>query len=98
MRATLEVDPEKRPWNKGHAVYIAVMKEHANLPREAFDIKWVNMEVRVSVRMVGPGGTMVPTAIATFTIGQTWVLNLDNFRRLALGVDIGAIQSFLGDV
>ena len=43
VRATLELDPLKRPWNE------ALMKEHANVSREAFDIRWVDTGLRVSI-------------------------------------------------
>ena len=39
VRATPELDQVKRPWNKAQAIFIGVMKEHANVAREAFDIK-----------------------------------------------------------
>ena len=72
----------------------SVMREHAGLPRNAFDIKWVNTGVRVSVKMASLGGTMVPTPIATFTIGATWVLDPEEYRLFAPGVDVGVIQTF----
>ena len=75
VRATLELDPEKRPWKKAQAIFIGAMREHAGLPRATFDIRWVNTGLRVSVNMSSPGcATVVPTPIASFTIGTSWVL------------------------
>ena len=31
IRATLEVDPVKRPWNKASAIFFTIMKEHDKL-------------------------------------------------------------------
>ena len=38
VRADLELDRVKRPWNKAQAIFTGVIKEHANVSREAFDI------------------------------------------------------------
>ena len=35
-RASLELDPVERPWNKAQAVFIGVMREYAQLTRETF--------------------------------------------------------------
>ena len=51
VRATLELDPEERPWNKAQAIFVCKMREHANHPRDTFDIKWVNKGLCVSVSM-----------------------------------------------
>ena len=67
IRATLELGPIKRPWNKAQAIFIGVMKEHANVSREAFDIRWVDTGLRVSV--AAPSGRpALPIALASFTI------------------------------
>ena len=60
IRATLELDPIKRPWKEAQAIFIGVMKEHANVPREAFDIWWVDTLLRVSA---------IPIALVSFTTG-----------------------------
>ena len=52
VRATLELDPLKGPWNKAQAIFFGVMTQYANLPREAFDIRWVVIGLRVSVAIV----------------------------------------------
>ena len=49
VRNTLELDPVKRPWNKAQAIFIGVMREYAKLPRESFQIRWVDSGLRVSV-------------------------------------------------
>ena len=49
IRATLELYPIKRLWNKAQAIFFGVMKEHANVSREAFDIRWVGTGLRASV-------------------------------------------------
>ena len=54
VRATFELDLEKRSWDKAQAIFICAMREHANLPRYTFDIRWVNTGVRVSVSMTSP--------------------------------------------
>ena len=68
MRATLELDREKRPSNKAQAIFIDAMREHAGLPRYTFDIRWVDTGLHVSVPSPS-GATAVPTPIASFTIG-----------------------------
>ena len=74
VRATLDLDPIQRPWNKAQAIFIGVMKEHANVLREAFDIRWVDTGLRVSV--AAPTGRLaLPIALASFTIGANWALN-----------------------
>ena len=80
ITATLELDPIKRPWNKAQAIFIGVMKEHANVPREAFDIRWVDKGLRVSVTLP-PGRPALP-ALASFTIGANWALIFDRFGSL----------------
>ena len=57
IRATLEVDPIKRPWQKATAIFFATMKGYANLGAETFDVKWVTMGVRVEVNCT-PGGVL----------------------------------------
>ena len=47
------------------------MRDHAELPCDNFDIRWVDMGLRVSV--TAPiGRTTLPTAHDSFTIGTTW--------------------------
>ena len=41
VRATLEIFPERIPWNKVQAVFFCAVREIAGLPRETFDIRWV---------------------------------------------------------
>ena len=81
VRATLELDPVKRPWNRAQAI----LTEHANVPREAFDIRWVDTGLRVSV--TPPPARPALSALASFTTGANWALNFDRFRELALQVD-----------
>ena len=47
--ATHEMDPVKRPWKKTQAIFLGVMRDNAKLPRETFDIRWVDSGLRVSV-------------------------------------------------
>ena len=43
----LELDPVRRPWNKAQAIFLGVMRDHAKLPRETFDIRSVDSGLRV---------------------------------------------------
>ena len=97
VRATLELDPIKKPWNKAQAIFIGVVREYSELPRETFDNRWVDSGLRVSVSAPG-GSTMIPIPIASFTIDTTWELNREKFRSFAPHVDVEAIQTFLSDV
>ena len=65
----------KRPWNKAQAIFLGVMKEYANLPREGFDIRCVDTGLRVSVA-APPGRTTLRIALASFTIGANWALKV----------------------
>ena len=96
IRASLELDPMKRPWNKAQATFIGVMKEHANASREAFDIRWVDTGLPVSVTPP-PGRLALPIALASFAIGAKWDLNFDRLRELAPHLDPEVVQSFLLD-
>ena len=58
-RATLEIAPDKRPWNKAQAFFPGVMCESAALPRETFHIKWVSKGIRVSVNSAPCGALPV---------------------------------------
>ena len=49
VRAALELDPIKRPWNKAQAIFIGEMTEYANQSRDAFDTNWVDSALPVSV-------------------------------------------------
>ena len=62
------------------------MKEHANVPREDFDIRWVDTGLRVSVTPP-PGRLALPIALASFTLGANWALNFDRCRELAPQMD-----------
>ena len=89
VRATIELDPVTRPWNKAQAISIGVMKEYANLPREAFDIMWVDS-------VAAPlGRTALPIARASFTVGATWVLNFEKNREFEPQVDLDVLQTLL---
>ena len=77
-------------------MFSGVMWEYAKLPRETFDIKWVDSGLRVSVT-AWIGRTALPTPLASFTIGTTWELNLERFRSFAPHVDVEAIQTLLLD-
>ena len=68
IRATLELDPVKRPWDKAQTIFIGVMKDHANVSRWAFDIRCVE---RVSVA-AKPGRPALPIALASFTTSANW--------------------------
>ena len=39
VRATLELDPVKRPWNEAQVIFPVVIWEYAKLPRETLDIR-----------------------------------------------------------
>ena len=54
MRATLDIAPDKRLWDKAQAVFPCAMREIAVLPRETFDIVWVPTGIRVSVDSAPP--------------------------------------------
>ena len=86
MSATLELVPVKRPWNKAQGIFIGVMTEYAKLPRGTCDIRWVHPGLRVSVA-APRGSSLLPTPIASFTIGTTWGLNREKFQTFALHVD-----------
>ena len=61
-RATLEIDPVKRPWNKASAMFFTIMKEHAELDRDMFTVRWVTLGLRVDVNCAQTGlmVSMVP--------------------------------------
>ena len=82
MRATLELDPVKRPWDKAQAIFIGVMREFAQLPQDSFDIRWVDSGRRVSVA-APRGSSVIPTPIASFSIGTTWKLDREKFQNFA---------------
>ena len=44
IRATLEIDLVKRPWNKASAIFFTIMKEHAKLDGDMFAVRWVTMD------------------------------------------------------
>ena len=69
IRATLELDPIKRPWNKAQAIFIGVMKEHANVSRG------------VSV-VAPPERPALPIALASFSTGLNWAQIFENFGSL----------------
>ena len=72
------------------------MKEYANLPRDAFDIKWVGTGLRVSV--AAPlGRTALPIALSSFTIGANWALKYEKKREFAPHVDREVVQTLLLD-
>ena len=72
------------------------MREHAGLPRDTFDIRWVDTGLRAWASSPW-GATVLPAPIASFTIGTTWVLNQEKFKSFALGVDVEALPTFLSD-
>ena len=86
---TLELDPVKRPWNKAQAVFLGVMWDYAKLPRDTFDIRWVDSGLRFD------GCTDWKNS---FTIVTTWELKKERFRNFAPHVDdVEAIQTLLLD-
>ena len=72
------------------------MKDYAKLPRETFDIRWVDSGLRVSLQ-APTGRTALPIALAPFTIAATSMLNFEKFPELAPQLDIEAIQTLLLD-
>ena len=96
VKATLELDSVKRPWNKAQAIFIGVMRDDAKLPRETFDIRWVDSGLRVSLA-APTGRTALAIALASFTIAATWVLSFEKFPELAPQLVIEAIQTLLLD-
>ena len=72
------------------------MREHAGLPRDTYDVRWVDTGLRVSLSSPR-GATVIPTPIASFTIGITWALNQEQFKSFALAVDVEALQTFSSD-
>ena len=85
QQALAELDPGKRPWSKAQAIiFLCEAKTW-----------WVNTRLRVSVNIPSPGCvTVVPTQIATATMGTTWVLDQERFKILAPSVDVEALQTF----
>ena len=71
VRAMLELDPSKRPWQKASAIFFSSMKEHANLDAETFDFRWVTMGLRVDVNCAARGVMPSTSQLASFTIGGT---------------------------
>ena len=51
VRATLDISPDKRPWNKAQTVFSCAMRETASW----FDIRWVPTGIRVSVNSAPSG-------------------------------------------
>ena len=76
VRTALELDPEKRPWNKAQAIFIGAI---SNAPV----IRWVDTGLLVSWYVIAQGAPVVPTPIASFTIGKISVLNQENFKSFA---------------
>ena len=59
VRATLELDPVKRPWNKAQAVFLGVMRNYAKLSSETFDIRWVDSGLGTDWKKCGRDPTCV---------------------------------------
>ena len=78
---------------QGPGHFHQVMREYAKFPRETFDIRWVDMGLRVSVS-APRCATAVPTPVASFTIGTTWESNQEKFKSFAPHVDVEAIHTF----
>ena len=91
VRATLEVDPLKRLWNTAQAIFVGVMREHANcLGTLLTSDGWIPDSVAAP-----RGSSVISTPLASFTIGTTWELNRERFQNFAPHVDVEAIQTFL---
>ena len=98
VRASLLLDAVKRPWNRAQAIFVGVVKEHANVPMEAFDLKWVDTGLACTVSVAAPPGrTTLPIALASFTIGANWTLNVEKFREFAPQMDPEVVQTLLLD-
>ena len=61
VRATLDLNPVKRPWTKAQPIFLGVMRDHAKLPRETFDIRWVDSGLRVSAAPTGRTEVLRPS-------------------------------------
>ena len=66
IRATLETDPAKRPWNKASAIFFTIMKEHAKLDQDMFAVRRVTMELRVDVNCAPKGVDVVHGSVCFF--------------------------------
>ena len=97
IRATLEDDPAKRPWQKATAIYFTTMKKYANLGAETLDVKWVTMGVRVEVNCT-PGGVL-PTMsqLASFNIWSIWKINEDVLKKIAPAISHSGLQDRFED-
>ena len=49
VRATLEISPGERPWNKAQAVSLEPIRNFAKLGRDVFDIRLVTTGIRIAV-------------------------------------------------
>ena len=97
FRATLEIDPVKRPWNKASAILFTIMKEHAKLDRDKFAVRWVTLGLRVDVNCAQTGLMVSMVPLASFTKGGTWVINADTLKLIAPGVDCSEVQARFND-
>ena len=97
VRATLEIDPSKRPWQKATAIFFTTMKEHANLDAKTFDVRWVTMGLRVDVNCAPRGMLPSMSQLASFTKGGTWKLNADVLKHIAPLVDHSVLQERFED-
>ena len=96
VRATLEIDPAKRPWQKASAIFFT-MKEHANLDAATFNVRWVTMGLRVDVNCAPRGVLPSMSQLASFTIGGTWKLNAEVLKHIAPLVDPCVLQEHFED-
>ena len=96
VRATLELDPVKRPWNKAQAIFIGVVREYGNMPDSRVKLSTSDGWTRgCACRYQHPGeGTAIPIPIASITIGTTWELNREKFQCFAPHVDVEVSQTF----
>ena len=66
IRATLEIDPAKRPWNKDSAIFFTIMKEHAKLDRDMFAVRWVTLRPSCRCQLRSKGVDVVDGSVSIF--------------------------------
>ena len=97
VRATLEIDTAKRPWQRATAIFFTMMKEYAKLGAEMFDVKLVTLGLRVEVNCAPRGMMPSMSQLASFTIGGTWKSNEDVLKHIATLVNASVLQERFED-
>ena len=100
IRATFEIDPAKRPWNKASAILFTIMKEHAKFDRDMFKVRWVTVGLRVDVNCAQTVLMVSMVPLASFSL--RWHLGdqcgyLEKRSRPVLIVDCSEVQARFND-